>query len=340
MFGFGTRRAALRKRGSAGSGAGSNGVSATSFNLYSASSQAALPSGWSIARSTQATYFDGSGSLQMAASDIARMTHEPASGAPLGLLIEPASVNEIRNNTMLGAVIGSPGTLPSNWSGVTSLNGLDREIVGSGTANGITYIDIRYSGTTTGSFVGAVLLNFESSTQVPASSGQTWTTSAYVALVGGSLANISAMAISTFGTSSGGGLLEKKGQSFTPTAAWTRISATHILGNGSTAHALPAFEITIPTGVTVDFTLRIGLPQIEQADMATSSIPTSGSSVARGAEKLAVATTSASTWIVIGVVAVVYLLWKVRGWLGGGRGGGDGGGFDGIDGFGGDGGGD
>ncbi|MCB1886551.1 MAG: hypothetical protein KDH20_02990 [Rhodocyclaceae bacterium] len=48
-----------------------------------------------------------------------------------------------------------------------------------------------------------------------------------------------------------------------------------------------------------------------------------------------------STWkIVIGVVAVVYLLWKVRGWLGGGRGGGDGGGFDGIDGFGGDGGGD
>ncbi len=43
-----------------------------------------------------------------------------------------------------------------------------------------------------------------------------------------------------------------------------------------------------------------------------------------------------ATWkIVIGVVSAVYLIWKLRGWLGGAGRGGDGGG---IDGFGGDGG--
>lgn len=54
-----------------------------------------------------------------------------ASGAPLGLLVEPQRTNSIRNNSMQGAVAGTPGTPPTNWTMGTA-NGISREILGLG----------------------------------------------------------------------------------------------------------------------------------------------------------------------------------------------------------------
>ena len=293
MFGFGTKRAVQRKRGAAGSGGGSNGVSATSFALYSASPQAALPSGWSISRASTGTYFNSAGILQTATSNAARVTHDPQTGQPLGLLMEPAATNEIRNNMMQGVSAGAPGTLPANWAGSASINGLNRQIIGSGIQNGISYVDIRFSGTTTAAFVGTVLLTFESNLQVAASSGQTWTSSAYLSLIGGSLANITSLALSVFGTSSGGTFLEKTAQAFAATANLTRFSATRTFSNASTSFALPAFEATIASGLAVDFTLRVGLPQLEQGSAATTPILTTGANALRAAETLSIANLNA-----------------------------------------------
>jgi hypothetical protein len=69
------------------------------------------------------------------ASNLPRITNQ-------GLLVEEARTNSIRNNSMQGAVAGTPGTLPTNWS-ESRAAGLTQTVVGTGTQNGIDYIDIR-----------------------------------------------------------------------------------------------------------------------------------------------------------------------------------------------------
>lgn len=54
--------------------------------------------------------------------------------------------------TGLGAAAGTPGAMPINWSVAGLLNGITRSIVGTGTENGIPYVDIRFAGTATSSF--------------------------------------------------------------------------------------------------------------------------------------------------------------------------------------------
>ena len=54
--------------------------------------------------------------------------------------LEPPSTNSIRNNTMVGAVAGTPGTLPTNWGGsLATVNGIAINVVGSGYEAGIPY---------------------------------------------------------------------------------------------------------------------------------------------------------------------------------------------------------
>src|SRR5262249_49436220 len=56
-------------------------------------------------------------------------------------------VNQLRNPTAAGAVPGSPGTLPTNWRQGGGTGGLTQTVVGTGTENGIPYLDYRLQGT-------------------------------------------------------------------------------------------------------------------------------------------------------------------------------------------------
>jgi len=64
------------------------------------------------------------------------------------LLLEPQRTNSIRNSSMVGAVAGSPGTLPTNWTRQNS-SGLTQTVVGVGVENGLQYVDINLSGIAT-----------------------------------------------------------------------------------------------------------------------------------------------------------------------------------------------
>ena len=94
-------------------------------------------------RASTATYFDSAGVLQSAAVDQPRLDYNPSTLAAQGYLIEESRTNSIRNNTMVGAVVGTPGTIPTNWQVFTNVTGLTRQIVGTGTENGITYIEVK-----------------------------------------------------------------------------------------------------------------------------------------------------------------------------------------------------
>src|SRR5215469_2945853 len=245
-----------------------------------------LPAGWSFTRGTVGTYFDNTGTLQTAAVNVARYDYDPASLLPKGLLRESQVANQIRNNSMVGAVVGTPGTLPTNWS-YLNLRGLTSSIVDTATVNGIFTIAIRFNGTPTSS--GSVQIALDTSTQIAGSNGQTWTISEFLAIAAGNMSNISGVYPSYNENTAGGGFLT----AHLPVPAFVAISTTLTRfnfsatnTNASTAVLWPFVNFGVTNGLPVDITLRIGMPQLELGAFASSVIATSGVAVTRQIESI------------------------------------------------------
>lgn len=170
---------------------------------------------------------------------------------------------------IIGAVAGSPGTLPGAWS-VSLPSGLSRSVVGSGVADGLRYFDLRLQGTpANGTFV-VVQCDSRGS---PAAVGQEWTAAMFVQIVGGTTGGIKnnassprvvmlardnaeagteqAVSASFFGATSG------------PLHA-NQFFATRTLSVAgsvkTSAHVQAEFD-----GSAVDVTLRIALPRLWQS---------------------------------------------------------------------------
>lgn len=203
----------------------------------------------------------------------------------LGLQTVPTRTNSIRNNSMVGAVAGTPGTLPTNWA--TSSTGLTRSIVGTGTENGIPYIDIRFAGTTGATF-GSI--NLDTSTGITAANGQNWTMSSTLSLVGGSLTNVTGPKHEVGQNDSGGAFLSNlTGSVLAITASPTRFSTTFSTNNASTAFVQPRVTFSWTSGVAVDFTIRVAAPQLEGTNVSFASPPiltTSASATVNGNQQV------------------------------------------------------
>jgi hypothetical protein len=242
-------------------------------------------------RASTATYFNSAGTLTSAAVDEARFDYDPSTLAAQGLLIEESRTNSIRNNTMVGAVAGTPGTLPTNWS-VSGGTGLTREIVGTGTFNGVTYIDIKLSGSSSASFLD---IYFETTNGIAAVNGQTWSAAYWVQVVAGSLTNVSSVNLAALQFDSVPAALGSTTNGTTSASigsTWQRITRTHTTNNAATAYIRPYIAMGLSTGVAIDITLRIGLPQLELGAFATSVIPTTTTALTRSADVALVNTLS------------------------------------------------
>jgi|694.fasta_scaffold02484_24 hypothetical protein len=255
-------------------------------------------SGVDVDRAGVATYVDLNGVLQDASADTQRINY---STGIAGLLVEEARTNGLPNNTMQGAVVGTPGTIPTNWSLIPQ--GLTQEIVAVDTVNGVQYIDIKLSGTTTATNPNIL---FVGTTTVAALIGQTWTSSFYLAVVGGSLTNITAVLHVISERSAVGTLVaNKNGTNIGATGVLTRSSFSTTLTGVTTAFIYSAVRLSITSGVAVDVTLRIGLPQLEQGEFATSVIKTSTVAVTRNADVATITGTNFSDWYIAGAGGVV-----------------------------------
>lgn len=211
-----------------------------------------------------------------------------------GILAEPQRANYVRNNTMVNAVVGAPGTLPTGW-GTSSGAGLSREIVGVGTVNGISYIDVRISGTPTTSSL-PLNISFEAGANVPASQGQVWTTSLYMALVSGSLSNVSYVRIVNTETDNAGTpLVFPLIASVALDNVFRRYSGTYTIAQASTTRFVPGVWVgQTATSVALDFTIRFGMPQHEIGGYATSIITTNNTGAgSRSADRI---TYDLGTW--------------------------------------------
>jgi hypothetical protein len=250
-----------------------------------------------FSRTTTGTRFNSAGTLESVAIDGPRFDYDPVTLAARGLLIEEQRTNSIRNNTGVGAVAGTPGTLPTNWTS-QSVGGVAlTEVVGSGVEDGIAYVDVRYTGTTSSTATGGILV--EASNVTAASNGQTWAHAAYVRLIAGSLSGLSSVNMTVFGRSAAGTLLEQTNTAFTPTNALLRTQryvATRTLNNALVAFVQPRVTLAPVSGAAIDITLRIGLPQLELGAFSTSVITTTAAAATRTADVASMTGTNFSDW--------------------------------------------
>jgi hypothetical protein len=180
---------------------------------------------------------------------------------------------------MVGANV-STNALPTNW--LTTLNGLSRQIIAIGTESGIDYIDIKLSGTANNT---VATIAPESSTQIVAASGQTWTNSVYIKIISQPSPPSSYSLAFREGTS-GGSFVNSGSSAITPTTTLQRLSATRTLTGATTERVQPQINFALVSGSTYDFTVRIGWPQMEQSSVATSPIPTTTGSASRNADQI------------------------------------------------------
>jgi hypothetical protein len=250
-------------------------------------------------RASSATYTDSTGTLQTATTNAPRFDHNPATGESLGLLVEEQRTNSITNNTMVGAVAGTPGTNPTGWIYATAQNnGLTISIVGTGVENGINYIDYRFNGTTVASPNPCSI----SPVNATAATGQTWTFSNYWKLVGGATTGVNNWQIGIIEfTSSGSAFVT--GAFYTQTAPTSaalitqRPTATRTLSGGATVGLVSnPFNFAVAGNTAIDFTIRIGMPQLEQGAFATSPIPTTTAAATRAADVATITGAAFSSW--------------------------------------------
>ena len=227
-----------------------------------------------------------------------RFDHNPTTGESLGLLVEEARTNSVTNNTMVGAVAGTPGTNPTGWTFVSAQsNGLTISITGTGVENGINYIDYRFNGTTVAS-PNACAFGFVNAT---AATAQTWTNSLYWKLASGTTTGITGWLLGIIENTAVGTFVTGAFYSQTaPTSAaliTQRPAATRTLSGGVTVgQVTQTMNVTVAGNTAIDFTIRLGMPQLEQGAFATSVIPTTTATVTRAADVASITGTNFSSW--------------------------------------------
>jgi hypothetical protein len=223
--------------------------------------------GYRSNRQTKGWYVDVDGVLQEAAAGAVRWDYSTGTRT---LLNEAASTNHIANPRAEGAVAGSPGTVPTGWTVTGSVSGITRTIAGVGTDDGIPYVDVRLVGTASAGVIFQII--FVSATSVAAAVGETWTCAVYAKVAAGA---VTGTTYSVNLLEAGGSSTPSTSQTFTPTTAdlyTQRISVSRTVTVANTAYIRGRILVTVTNGATIDVTLRVGAPQMEEASAASSVI--------------------------------------------------------------------
>jgi len=230
-------------------------------------------------RASNANRTNSSGIIEIVASGVPRLSY--MYGSCPSALLEPQRTNSIRNSTMVGAVVGSPGTLPTNYSiSPFNVSGLSRSVVGIGSENGLQYVDIRFNGTATGTvFSIAVDANISESPL------QIFANSMYLRYVSSpSLPNSSNLVTNFFNNTT---FINSQITNISITTTLTRFVGIHTASSSALNVATSMLSFILTNGQSYDFTIRVAQPQIELGSFATTPIFTTGTSATRIADTFA-----------------------------------------------------
>jgi hypothetical protein len=176
------------------------------------------------------------------------------------------------NNSLVGLVTGTPGTLPANW-GFTSGGGLGtvtRTIVATGTSpEGVPYFDLRvqFTCTTPDRFF------LVSSGLMGAASPGAMNFSYTVAIIAGNPGNIKTVPNQVFYNSSNGFISEVYGGSF-PLGANEVEASISMTAPALTAKCDSRIPIVMDYPGTYDFTIRVEVNNLEMGSVKNLRIPT------------------------------------------------------------------
>lgn len=207
---------------------------------------------------------DASGNWSQAATTQSCITN-------LGVSNWEARTNSPRNNTMQGAVAGSPGTPPTNWAINGVPTGVSYTINSVGIQNGVNVISITFTGTNTSGGNAFIAIMFEAVNSIPASYGQTWSISDFLQTsgltqVGWGLRVEEINSSGTFLTQSGNLALGTPATFTRESGSYTLVSPTVAFVTAFTGNAVLA------NGASIAQTLIIGWPQLELNPNITSSV--------------------------------------------------------------------
>lgn len=241
-----------------------------------------------VSRASTGYVADLAGAYTSVAADTLRRSNR-------GALIEPAATNRVRNSAGAGAVAGSPGTLPTNWSLYLAPAGLSRTVVGTGTTNGVEWVDIRVTGTSTSG--GEMTLGPEANSVLTFPASSALSGSMFAALSGGTLSGVNG--ISLRGISyNGSSYLTESGTTISLTSTLTRFSLP-FTSSATSNSVLFALTLQGQSGAAFDFTIRVGWPQVETGSVASSPVRTTSASATRAAD-------AASITIPAGASRIIY----------------------------------
>jgi hypothetical protein len=190
-------------------------------------------------------------------------------GTARRMLFGGQRTNAIRNPRAHGAVAGTPGTPPTNWSISLANNGISSEIVGGGTENGVPGFYLRFFGTATANALFEVTPepNF---INIPGSVGQIHTHGIFHRLTAGSLSGFSSINLEVLDR--GGAGTPGTTLNITPSAGLARSSLTRTITEAGTTGITFRCNVRVTSGATVDATIFFGAPQSELGSFASTPI--------------------------------------------------------------------
>jgi hypothetical protein len=211
-------------------------------------------------------------------------------GARRGIKYEAQATNLLPNSEALGVTIGAgQASAPTGWVYVGQ--GATWSTVGAGIVGCARYIDVRLQGTLTA-------LNPYIDAAAPAAititPGAQYTASVFAQLIAGTPRNV--YCALRFGTDAGGYVSDAGGTIRPLSSAPWMYTVTGAPAAGGTRGVL-RFTIQGAVNDVVDVTIRIWAPQLEVGTVATSYIPTYGSSASRAAEVLYWPTSAITGWV-------------------------------------------
>ncbi len=206
-----------------------------------------------------------------------------------GLLVEEARTEATLNNVWDGWEIGESITSDVQGGSVANgalfgwASGLTVTLVGKGVDKGLPYLDLRVQGTPATS--PHFRAQFTVSANAPAAvAGEAWVGTCDLALVSGSLTNVTGTALRIDELNSSNAVLATRaGGSIVPTSTLTRFSHQFSLSDAACAKARSYLAFS-GSGAAVDYTIRIAAPNCHKGTGVTSRILTGQVPLTRAAD--------------------------------------------------------